>query len=372
MSAPARSTRPSPAKISRYGMAIALGGALIQLVLGIYYLAMAHSPEPHRLPVGLVATGQVREQITAQLEAKDRFTVEDYSDSDDLVRAIRHREAYGGVVMDGEKHTLYVASAASPAVANLLRATYTQAHQDQVDAHLADLAEAARPVPLDAVEQIASPPAVTDVVPLPEDDSSGSSLAFLIQALVLGGSIASISLGRLGKLTERSLARGVGHVALLLVYAALSAGVAMIAMTLFGVGVGESGPGGGGGADHLMLFSGLALASLAITSTIAAAVALIGPAGTLLGGLYFALGLVISGASIAPEMLPPAGRLVGQFLPPGAGATLVRDGLYFPDATNTGPLMVLGLFAGIGLIVLLVTNAVDYRRPFEKRQARLS
>lgn len=51
---------------------------------------------------------------------------------------------------------------------------------------------------------------------------------------------------------------------------------------------------------------------------------LVGPAGTLLGAVYFTLGLIISGASIAPEMLPSGGRLVGQLLPPGAGASAIR------------------------------------------------
>jgi hypothetical protein len=57
-------------------------------------------------------------------------------------------------------------------------------------------------------------------------------------------------------------------------------------------------------------------------------------------------------------MLPTAGRVVGQLLPPGAGATVVRDAMYFPDASTTEPFVVLGLFAGIGLLVVLVKNAV--------------
>lgn len=350
-------TPVSTRTLSRFGLAIAFAGGLIQFLLGAYYLAMAHSPQPHDLPVGIVATAEQQAQIVPQLEADGSFAVEEYADAGALVTAIKERKAYGGAVLDGPHHTLYVASAASPAVANLLRSSYTKAHGDQVAASVQQATAAGTPVDTATVQRLTTPPTITDVVPLPKDDSAGSSLSFIIQTLALGGSIASIALGRLGKITERSLVRGVGHAALLLLYAALSAGVAVIAMGLFGVST---------GADHWSLFGGLALTSLAITASVAAAVALVGPAGTLVGGLYFTLGLIISGASIAPEMLPTGGRLVGQLLPPGAGATVVRDSLYFPDARTAPAFVVLALFAGVGLLVVLATNAVDYRRPWQR------
>jgi hypothetical protein len=321
--------RPSARIIRRYGLAIALAGAAIQLLLGVYYLAMAHAPQPHDLPVGLVAAKQQAAAITDQLESEGQFEVEDYGNARELTAAIERRDAYGGVVIARGKPTLYVASAASPAVANLLKASYSQVYYEKLGTK-------------------AGPPKVVDVVPLPADDSAGSSLGFLIQALALGGSVASLALGRLGKLTERSAKRGLGHAGLLVLYAVLSGGVALAAMTLFGVGK---------GADHFSLFWGFALISLAITASTAACVALFGPAGALVGGLYFTLGLIISGSSIAPEMLPTAGRVIGQLLPPGAGATVVRDSLYFPDASTAGAFVVLGVFAGVGLLVVLLKNA---------------
>jgi hypothetical protein len=322
--------RATARTISRYGVAIALTGAVIQLLLGMYYLAMAHSPQPHDLPVGLVATQQQAKPITAQLEKDGQFSVDDYKTAKALTAAIKRRDAYGGVVIVRDKPTLYVATAAAPAVANFLKASYSEVYYEKLGPK-------------------AGPPNVVDVVPLPKDDSSGSSLGFLIQALALGGSIASLALGQLRKLTERSVVNGIRHASLLVGYAILSAGVALIAMSFFGVG---------DGADKWSLFWGLGLISLAITASIAACVCLFGPAGTLVGGLYFTLGIIISGSSIAPEMLPTAGRVVGQLLPPGAGATVVRDAMYFPDASTTEPFVVLGLFAGIGLLVVLVKKAV--------------
>ena len=334
-------------RISSLGLAIALIGALIQLVLGVYYLAMAHAPKPHHLPVGIVASAAQTAAIVPSLEAGGSFNVHRYASPAVLTQAIKQREAYGGVVIDQKGATLYVASAASPAVSNLLKNLYTQ----EVDRRTAEAVKQAtssgKPVPAATVAALTTPPKIVDLVPLPADDSSGSSLGFLIQALSLGASVASMALGQLGRKTSRSLQRGLGHAALLVVYAGLSAGVALLAMAAFGVGK---------GADHGGLFLAYGLVSLAITASTAAAVALVGSAGALVGALYFTLGLIISGSSIAPEMLPRAGRVVGQLLPPGAGASYVRDRLYFSSASDTTEIIVLSLFAGVGLLIVVICN----------------
>lgn len=344
-------------KLSRLGIGIVLVGALIQLVLGIYYLAMAHSPSPDDLPMGVVGDQAQQAQLTDQLEADGSFEVEAYDDAAALERAIHERRAYGGVVFDGQSPTLYVATAASPSVANLFKAQFTEAYQGQIAEQVESLTAAGEAVPVATVAALTTPPPVKDVVPLPVEDSGGSSLAFIIQALCLGGSIASLALGRLRGMTEQSALRGIGHAALLVAYAVLSSAVALLAMALFGVG---------DGAEHFTLFWGLALISLAVTASTAALVALIGPAGSLVGALYFTVGLIISGASIAPEMLPRFGHMAGQLLPPGAGATVARDALYFPDASTSTPFVVLGIYSVLGLVVILWSNAAANRTRFTR------
>ena len=70
---------------------------------------------------------------------------------------------------------------------------------------------------------------------------------------------------------------------------------------------------------------------------------------------------MISGASILPEFLPDFGRILGENLPTGAGVQAVRYDLYFPDAPIGGPLLVLSLYAGIGCVLVLVTNLLPNR-----------
>ena len=108
---------------------------------------------------------------------------------------------------------------------------------------------------------------------------------------------------------------------------------------------------------------GAALAALAARETplAEARIGARGPAGALVGAFYFTVGTVISGASILPEFLPAFGRELGEHLPTGAGVQAVRDNLYFPDAPIGGHLTVLGLYASIGCLIVLITNILPNR-----------
>jgi hypothetical protein len=50
----------------------------------------------------------------------------------------------------------------------------------------------------------------------------------------------------------------------------------------------------------------------------------------------------------------PSPRLA---LPTGAGATLIRKALYFHDAATGSELLVLALYAGLGLLLFVAANA---------------
>jgi hypothetical protein len=340
-------------RFRRFALAVCVIGVLVQLGLTAYYLGVAHRAQPHHVPVGLVAPAAERAEVVGLLTEKGHFKVTDYATADDLTVAIKRRDVYGGVDITGTRPHLYVASAAGPPAATLLRGTFTTVVQQQTAATLAELAAKEDKIPVARAQELNTPPPITDVVPLPADDVNGVSLGFLVQSLALGGTVASMGLGRLIPRTRRSWRRGLAHVGILAGYAAGSAAVVLWSMGWFGVG---------NTADRGEMLGVFSLISLAITASTAGVVALVGPAGALVGALYFTLGTVISGASILPEFLPDSGRLVGMNLPTGAGVQAVRDNLYFPAAPIGDHLTVLGLYAGIGALVVLVTNMLPNRK----------
>ena len=67
----------------------------------------------------------------------------------------------------------------------------------------------------------------------------------------------------------------------------------------------------------------------------------------------------LASAATPVEFLPEPWGAVGQWFPPGAGATLLRDLSYFPGADASFPWLVLGVWAIAGLVLALVGRALD-------------
>jgi hypothetical protein len=107
--------------------------------------------------------------------------------------------------------------------------------------------------------------------------------------------------------------------------------------------------------QHLETWAVLALMMYALASTVASLVALIGPPGMGLGALVLVfVGNPFSGSSSAPELLPKAVAEIGQLLPPGAGASLLRETAYFHGHGPVAHLAVLigwSVFGTFGVFV---------------------
>ena len=351
---PDEATRALRRRVRRGALLLVIAGALVQIALSAYYLGVGHAPAPHNLPVGFVASSDTSTQVKELIDKSHAFAGRQYEDDASMTDAIKHKVIYGGVdVFDVQHPHLFVASASGPAASNAIKAAFLAVVQQSIANQVQQLVATGEPIPPLTLQQLTTPPEITDVVPLPKDDPSGSSIGFLVQALALGATVASIGLGRIGQGTRRSIRRGIAHVLTLVVYGGVSAAAVLWAATWFDVI-----PSAAAGR----LFLDFLLLSVAITASTAGAVALIGPAGALLGTLYFTLGLIISGSSILPEFLPTWGRIVGQSLPTGAGVTAIREGLYVPDASRTGPLTVMSIYAGVGLAIVLVTNLIANSR----------
>lgn len=319
---------PSPwSRVAALGVALAAAVALILLAFAWPGVTAA----PRGLP--LVVAGEAAQvaQVEAALDerAKGVFALERVDDRGTAVESIEARSAYGGIVL-GPSPEVLTASAASPAVAQQV-AGFAAALQAQAQAGVAAQAPPGVTPPTVTVE-------VTDVVPLVDADPRGTGLVAAMFPLVLGGVLGGVAMSLAVAGTGRRLVA-------LAVYAVAGGGaIAGILQGWFGVLPG----------DYLLNATVFATALLAIGAPLVGLATLAGRVGLGLGAALFLLGAnPISAAATPVEFLPAPWGAIGQWLPPGAGATLLRDAAYFPAADATFPWLVLGGWAIGGLLLVL-------------------
>jgi hypothetical protein len=109
--------------------------------------------------------------------------------------------------------------------------------------------------------------------------------------------------------------------------------------------------------SYLASTAAIALFALAVSAALAGLGRLLGQPGLGLGALVvFMVGNPLSGVSAAPELLPQPWGAVGQWLPIGAGGTLLRSAAYFDWAGSTHALLVLAGWAVAGLALIVVAQ----------------
>ncbi|MFB9641745.1 hypothetical protein [Agromyces lapidis] len=315
------------------GLGLALAAVVAVIVLAFAWPSV--TAEPKDLPIAIAGpaelTAAAEQAVDAQQPGAIAFVEVD--DRSSAVAAIESREVYGAVVLGTEPEVLS-SSASSAVVAQLLNGVATGL-EEGVNAQAAAAAAAAgaptAPPHIDVV--------VTDVVPLAESDPRGTGLAAALFPLVLGGMLGGIAIS----LTVIGAMRRV----LAVVVYAVTGG-----LVLTGILQGWFGALQG---DYWVNAAAIALALAAIAAPITGFVALIGRAGIAVGPVVMLLfANPISAAAIPKEFLPVPWGEVGQWFPPGAAATLVRELSYFPAADTTFPWLVLAGWAvgGLALSVL--------------------
>ncbi|MEV7227868.1 MULTISPECIES: hypothetical protein [Polymorphospora] len=303
-------------------LAVLIGVAVValQALLVPLFAGPAANLQPRDLPIVVAGPPEATAAITARMEQAlpGGFEIIARPDAAAADRALRDREAYGAVVVGPDGPVLHTASAASPAVATLLA---------QAAGQLGD----GRPVP------------VVDVVPGDPDDPRGGGFAGGFLPLVMTSLIAAAAL----TLAVRS--RPV-RLAGLLTYGVL-AGLAGAAVLQFWLGVL---PGG-----YPLNAAVIGLTALAVAATVAGLGSLLGLPGIGLGALIvFLVGNALSAVGAAPELLPQPWGTVGQWLPVGAGGTLLRSAAFFDGAGGAQPAWILAGYVLVGLVLLLVGRAV--------------
>ncbi|MFD5835022.1 ABC transporter permease [Streptomyces collinus] len=280
---------------------------------------------PRDLPLGVAGPPAAAAQVEKQLERHEgAFEIHRYADEAAARDAIKDRSVYGAVVVTRQGPELLTASAAGPVVAQFLQ----QAVGQQAAAGGAQVK-------------------TVDVVPTPASDPRGAALSAAVLPLALAGIAAGAVVTLLGLRGVRAALALLGASALVGVVAA---------------GIAHSWLGALGG-DWWTEAGVLALSTLAVGGAVAGLAALVGPAGTGIGAaVVMLIGNPFSGATSAPQMLPDPAGAIGQWLPPGAGTTLLRSVSSFDGAAATGPALTLAWWAVLGLGAVLLGSSLRARR----------
>jgi hypothetical protein len=297
---------------------------------------------PRDLPVGIVGTGAVSQQVRSGLTRSDPggYDVRLYANEASARSAIRDRDIYGAFDVTSGGITVLEASAAGPAVAQLL---------STVGQHVAVERATARGLPVQAV-----PVRDVDVVPLSAGDPRGLVLPSALLPLTICGVIMAAVIGLV--LGFRPAWRQI--MALVVVSASAGLGAYLIAQGFLGALPHEA----------VATWAALSLTLLAISATIAGLIALIGAPGLGLGiALMIFVGNPFSGVTSAPELLPAPVGAIGRWLPPGAGAELLRSTAYFGGHGAAGHLIVLIVWSVLGLAAIAVGHHAPVR--FAARRA---
>lgn len=301
-------------------VAIGLALGLVALLAGMLSLFAwpAATATPRQLPVVVAGPPAAAGQVGAALEQAQpgAFLVSAVPTRDAAAAAVRDQQAYGALVVGASGAEVLIASARSPVVAQLL---------SQVGARLAST----RQLPL----------TTTDLVPLPATDPRGAGLVAGLLPIVLGG-LACAAAG------TALLARRRWRVVAAALFAVVG-GVVLTVLLQSWLGSLQ----GSLVANAGVLILGIAAVSFSVLGL----ESLLGPAGLALGaGAHMLFGNALSAASSAPEMLPAGWGSLGQLLPPGAVNTAVRSVAFFDGSGAARPIVVLAVWAVVGLALTLV------------------
>jgi hypothetical protein len=309
----------------RVGATVALLTVIISVVLTTFAWSATRTTT-HDVPIAVVgpqsATRQVAEALQQRLPGA--FDITEGADTAAADALVRDRKVYGVIDLSTGTPHVIIASAASPLVAQTLQ---------QV---VAGLASGSAPAL-----------AVDDLAPLSADDPRGAGLAAAILPVVMGGLFAALLFTNLVKGTERRLA-GV------LTYAVI-AGLAMTSILQLWLGALEG--------NFFANAGVLALSVAAVSLTILGLESLLGFVGFILGATsMMIIGNPLSGATSAPEMLPGWSGTLGQFLPPGAGGSLLRSTAFFDGHGAAGHLVVLLTWLVAGTVLMVIGGLRTTRR----------
>ncbi|GLY26934.1 hypothetical protein [Kineosporia sp. NBRC 101731] len=301
------------------GTLVALA-ALAALLIGSMALPLAKA-KPHDVPVGVAGAKEISSQLSTlmtQIGGKGTFEVHTYTTQADLRNAIEDREVYGGLYVDDTQAQMMVSTAAGIQASDALQ-TVANTLMTQAQAQVT----------------------VTDVKAQPTKDPRADGLSGAELPLVIVAALPAIGLILLYR--RRPLAQVGGAV-----LASAALGLTVAAVLTYVSGSTWHG-------NYPLLAAGLAAGFFATTIILLGLNALAGRIALGLGVAVLVLfGAPLSGLSTVPEWLPSPWDTVGQLLPPGATATVLRSMAFFDGQGSKSALLVFIIYTVVGLALLVL------------------
>jgi hypothetical protein len=313
-----------PAAIRATGIIVVL--TVLLAILAIAFALPAARSKPRNIPIGaagpMAASGQVADIL--EQHAPGAFAITYYPGEAALRDAIHNRDVYGGISFGPDGRSLLIATGGSPMVAQMLT---------QIGNGIA--------------QQARTPLHTEDLAPPTADDPRGAGLAASALPITLAGLLPAVALVLL--LKREVWTRFTAAV----VFSAV-AGTTIAALLRYVFGsIDQNVWGVAAGLTLGLLAAGLSMLGLG---------SLFGRVGLAIGAsLALLLGNPLSGLTSAPQMLPSGWGTLGQWLPQGATATLLRSTAFFDGAGATTAIVVLACWAVAGA-TLIVFAAVRQRR----------
>ncbi|WP_328965356.1 hypothetical protein [Streptomyces virginiae] len=293
--------------------AVALGIVLIlQSFFALCLVSALQLLVLRNTPFGVTGASPVVNAVASKVSLDTRS----YADESAVMEAIGQSKLYGAYLPGQASDTLIVV----PAKSFFGRVELEAAFED-------------------AAKKLDRPLTVKAVKPLPKYDRLGGVSGLLLIPLLIGGYLAAVLL-----LKATRTAAAPWHVAMLVGYSTVGA---LLTDLIAGPGIGAY-----SNSHFWPLLPCFILIAASVSLAAAAFQRLLGPAGTLAVAILF---IIVGGSAaggVGVTLLPDYWQHLGAVFPPQHAIALVRNVIYFNGNNITTPLIVLGLYALAGGIVI--------------------
>ncbi|QJT02972.1 hypothetical protein G9272_24010 [Streptomyces asoensis] len=292
---------------------VALGIVVVlQSLFALCLISALQLLVPRNMPFGVTGASPVVHAVTSKMSLHTLS----YKDEAAVVDAVDQSKIYGAYLPGKTRDTLIVVPAKSFFGRVELEGAFAE-----------------------GAKKLGRPLTVRTLKPLPQSDRLGGVAGLLLLPLLIGGYLAAVLV-----LKTTKTAAAPWRVAILLGYATAGA---LVTDLIAGPGLGAY-----ANSHFWPLLPCFILISGAVALAAAALQRLVGPLGTLLVVILFVfLGGAASGGS-GVALLPTYWQNIGAVFPPQHAVTLLRNVLYFGGNNISTPLIVLGLYALVGALIV--------------------